>query len=240
MLDETPASADPEKHSNRRVEALIASAERYVAQHADDIAPGVGSYEVGLIRSLIDALMRTDRPAPAADDRRAEMAVLRVLTNGEPVTHEVLDALRAVGWGPLPTPPADEHPAHSGHRFGGGYARASALLAGDPDWTNATGGQPADDVREARLEALREAVFPWSSEESTEACNLIRELLDEVRPRGTVTDAEVTQEAHRRYDGDTIIDENTGEPTSHDDWGYAECQRQAFIAGVSWAQRDRS
>lgn len=33
-----------------------------------------------------------------------------------------------------------EHPAHRGHEFGGGYARAAALAAGDPDWQNATGG----------------------------------------------------------------------------------------------------
>lgn len=44
-------------------------------------------------------------------------------------------------------------------------------------------------------------------------------------------------EAFRRYDGDTIIDENTGEPTSFDDWGYAETARQAFIAGVEWEHK---
>lgn len=36
-----------------------------------------------------------------------------------------------------------EHPAHSGHRYGGAYARAAALAAGDPDWQNAT-GTPAE------------------------------------------------------------------------------------------------
>lgn len=41
-------------------------------------------------------------------------------------------------------------------------------------------------------------------------------------------------EAYKRYDGDTIIDENTGEPTSFDDWGYAETARRAFVAGVEW------
>lgn len=35
-----------------------------------------------------------------------------------------------------------EHAAHSGHEFGGAYARGSALAAGDPDGMNATGGQP--------------------------------------------------------------------------------------------------
>lgn len=42
-------------------------------------------------------------------------------------------------------------------------------------------------------------------------------------------------EAFKRYDGDTILDENTGEQVSHDDWGYAETARQAFIAGAEWA-----
>jgi hypothetical protein len=36
------------------------------------------------------------------------------------------------------------------------------------------------NAREARLQTLRKAYFPWSPEESTDACNLIRELLDEV------------------------------------------------------------
>lgn len=34
-----------------------------------------------------------------------------------------------------------EHPAHSGHEYGGAYARAAALAGGDPDWQNATGGE---------------------------------------------------------------------------------------------------
>ena len=42
------------------------------------------------------------------------------------------------------------------------------------------------------------------------------------------------EEAHRRYDGDTVVSEVTGERESHDDWGYAECQRAAFIAGTEW------
>lgn len=37
-------------------------------------------------------------------------------------------------------PGAREHPAHSGHEFGGAFARASALAAGDPDWMRASGG----------------------------------------------------------------------------------------------------
>lgn len=35
-----------------------------------------------------------------------------------------------------------EHPAHRGHEYGGAYARAAALSAGDPDWMNAVGGEP--------------------------------------------------------------------------------------------------
>lgn len=46
---------------------------------------------------------------------------------------------------------------------------------------------------------------------------------------------EARAEAFKRYDSDRIIDENTGEEVSHDDWGYAETERQAFIAGVEWA-----
>ncbi|MET0885676.1 MAG: hypothetical protein ABWX92_04425 [Mycetocola sp.] len=34
----------------------------------------------------------------------------------------------------------EPHPAHTGHEYGGAYARAAALAAGDPDWMNATGG----------------------------------------------------------------------------------------------------
>ncbi|MDL5351167.1 hypothetical protein [Microbacterium sp. zg-YB36] len=47
---------------------------------------------------------------------------------------------------------------------------------------------------------------------------------------------EARAEAFKRYDGDTILDENTGERVSHDDWGYAETARQAFIAGAEWAR----
>jgi hypothetical protein len=43
-----------------------------------------------------------------------------------------------------------EHPAHRGHEFGGGYARAMALAEGDPDWMNARGG----DVQEPTAAAV--------------------------------------------------------------------------------------
>jgi len=46
---------------------------------------------------------------------------------------------------------------------------------------------------------------------------------------------EARAEAFKRYDGDRIISEVTGEEESHDDWGYAEMERQAFIAGAAWA-----
>ena len=50
---------------------------------------------------------------------------------------------------------------------------------------------PTDDEREARLQSLRTALFPWSADQSTEACNIIRELLDEVAGfcrQGPITD----------------------------------------------------
>lgn len=50
---------------------------------------------------------------------------------------------------PAPTEP-EPHPAHSGHEFGGGYARAAALVAGDPDWMNATGGSAPTEPEEKR------------------------------------------------------------------------------------------
>jgi hypothetical protein len=49
------------------------------------------------------------------------------------------------------------------------------------------------------------------------------------------TEHEARAEAFKRYDGDRTIDENTGVEVSHVDWGYAEMERQAFIAGVEWA-----
>lgn len=47
-----------------------------------------------------------------------------------------------------------EHEAHSGHEFGGAYARGSALAAGDPDWQNATGGAPDALSRESIRAAI--------------------------------------------------------------------------------------
>lgn len=54
--------------------------------------------------------------------------------------------------------------------------------------------------------------------------------------RIAVDDQSAWTEAHKRYDGDTIISEVTGEPESFDDWGYAEEARAAFMAGVAWAR----
>lgn len=41
-------------------------------------------------------------------------------------------------------------------------------------------------------------------------------------------------EAWKRYDSDRIIDDRTGEEVPHDDWGYADSERQAFMAGAEW------
>ena len=43
-------------------------------------------------------------------------------------------------------------------------------------------------------------------------------------------------EAFKRYDGDRVVSEVTGEEESFDDWGYAETARQAFVAGVEWTR----
>lgn len=41
-------------------------------------------------------------------------------------------------------------------------------------------------------------------------------------------------EAFNRYDGDRQYNDLTGQEESFDDWGYSECERRAFIAGVEW------
>jgi len=43
------------------------------------------------------------------------------------------------------------------------------------------------------------------------------------------------REAFRLYNSD--IDAETG--ASFDDWGYAECERRAFVAGAEWAANRR-
>lgn len=48
-------------------------------------------------------------------------------------------------------------------------------------------------------------------------------------------EAQARRESFKRYDGDTIVSEITGETESFDDWGYAEAARAAFIAGAVWA-----
>lgn len=53
--------------------------------------------------------------------------------------------------------------------------------------------------------------------------------------RISVDDQSAKVEAHKRYDGDTIVNEE-GETVSFDDWGYAEQARAAFMAGVAWAR----
>lgn len=46
-----------------------------------------------------------------------------------------------------------------------------------------------------------------------------------------MSDMNPRAEAYRRYQGDTDV--FTGDPV--DDWGYTDCQREAFIAGAEWA-----
>lgn len=54
--------------------------------------------------------------------------------------------------------------------------------------------------------------------------------------RISVDDHSAKVEAFKRYQGDTIISELTGEPETFDDWGYAAEARAAFIAGAAWAR----
>lgn len=109
-------------------------------------------------------------------DEAAEMAVLRVLTNGEPVTHEVLDALRAVGWGRLPTPPADDvGEALAAARNVERYIDMLALDADDLVHVVIDDGYDGDGVIQSlEVPDLRALIA----------------FVREVRPRGTVTDAE--------------------------------------------------
>ena len=51
----------------------------------------------------------------------------------------------------------------------------------------------------------------------------------------TGIEQEARAEAYRRFTGDTIVDENTGETVPFDDYGYAETERKGFIAGALWA-----
>lgn len=47
------------------------------------------------------------------------------------------------------------------------------------------------------------------------------------------------QEAYRRYQGDRVYSDETGEMESHDDYGYADTARDAFVAGAEWAATGR-
>lgn len=102
---------------------------------------------------------------------------------------------------------------------------------------------PVADALQALLAQLQIIQNPFPDGEDLTAVALFNEdgsprTLDEVRAEGmrkaAILDAHA--EAHRLYNGDTILDDNTGEPTSHDDWGYAEFQRQAFVAGAAWSR----
>jgi hypothetical protein len=152
-----------------------------------------------------DALARFRGAPSATDEERSRWGRDDFLAHGQdrrdhylrhaPGVAAELEHLLAA----LSSPPADDvHPAHTGHRFGGGYARASAMLAGDPDWMNATGGAPADDVRgELMAVLLRNGHADWDSlDASVVADAILSDPRFEVRLRGTVTEpTEATREA---------------------------------------------
>lgn len=113
-IDRSPVAAAQEPaqrtedfaHSDRRIEVLIQMAERYCESHADDVAPGVGGEDVGVIRSLIHALMKTESPQkeatmPADDAPRTQQedllgaAVLYTLTDQD--VREIIQQRRDAG-----------------------------------------------------------------------------------------------------------------------------------------------
>lgn len=61
-----------------------------------------------------------------------------------PWPDSMTDSLSNLRWVDTEDHIEKEHAAHSGHEYGGAYARAAALAAGDPDWMNATGGKCMD------------------------------------------------------------------------------------------------
>lgn len=93
-----------------------------------------------------------------------------------------------------------------------------------------------EDAREALAKMDRIGEDGWclcvKNGAQTEVRDAIAALIAEHEQRTT---ADASAEAFRRYDGDTVIDDNTGEPTSFDDWGYAETARRAFVDGAQWA-----
>lgn len=72
-----------------------------------------------------------------------------------------------------------------------------------------------------------------------EAVEIVAGLLAErsvpVRPTPEALREQANGEALKRYDGDWIIDDRTGEEVGYDDWGYSEAERRAFVAGAEWA-----
>lgn len=77
-----------------------------------------------------------------------------------------------------------------------------------------------------------EAHAPWRTAEGRIA-DISQEKPALAMPDGVTA----LQEAFRRYKGDQVYSEATGEMESFDDYGYAEASREAFVAGSAWAER---
>lgn len=99
-----------------------------------------------------------------------------------------------------------EHPAHSGHEFGGAYARSAALASGDPDWMNAKGGVPDAHLSDAtgtagvsvpgnHDELLDEAADQFETGENHQSDIVGRKLIAAVR-----AEQSARQAAERRID----------------------------------------
>jgi hypothetical protein len=122
-----------------------------------DIALENAGYRPSEIGRVVNALQnsgilfreRVAEPAPADEKARMEYAERYFETlakiDPSPEMARIIEQAKASLAKREPAL-ADEHPAHRGHEYGGGYARAAALAAGDPDWVNATGGSAADDL----------------------------------------------------------------------------------------------
>lgn len=88
--------------------------------------------------------------------------------------------------------------------------------------------EDAETVREAAAEL--ETLYKEAERETVRAeeRERIAQIADNI-------EQEARAEAYRRFTGDTIVDETTGETVPFDDYGYAETEREGFIAGAVWA-----
>ena len=131
------------------------------------------------------------------------------------LTNHLYVALRDLLASRVSTPPS-EHPAHSGHEFGGAYARSAALSAGDPDWMNATGGTPPtdEDEREAlakTLTGLTDREWTIATAEGVDHLSVYFDAADRIlaagfRRQAVPTPEPATVETQWAYhDGDTWI-----------------------------------